>query len=367
MPSDEIEDIPATQEDAAPLSLSPQGAAISCAADQPIESIESNNATLYLEQQKFDFESNRIQLILAGILFAIMGFLNFAPYFHVVLHEPLVGAITRNNLIYPWTTKALTFSSAYLHRFFDIKAEGPQSGDVVLFCLSAFFVTLISLELTGLRGNRLKTTSAIWAGLLFILFPMHANPTVNYIGHVDILASTLYFACVAFFLRYQLLKENMYIIVSGLAGLLCLFVQVSAWTLLIVLTAAYFLVQPVNPNRPVDQNTSVIPASPPTSFNLRAIAFLCIWLAASILATGTSLSLDYLSISSLSVVFSAPFCLLIANLVLPAFYTCDQRKTRALAALGCAILSVMVVLWSLALKVNFNIMTRLPAAHRADS
>ncbi|MDR3615782.1 MAG: hypothetical protein P4L53_19645 [Candidatus Obscuribacterales bacterium] len=363
MPSDEIEDIQTTQEDAAPLNLSPQTAAISCAAAQPIE---ANNATLYLEQQKFDFESNRIQLILAGILFTIIGFLNFAPYFDVALHEPLVGAITRNNLIYPWTIKALTFSSKYLHHFFDIKAEGPQSGDVVLFCLSAFFVTLISLELTGLNGNRLKATSAIWAGLLFILFPMHANPTVNYIGHIDILASTLYFASVAFFLRYQLLKENMYIIISGLAGLLCLFVQASAWTLLITLAAAYFFVQPVNPNRPIKENTNVASTPPNTAFNWRAISFLFVWLAISFLATGTELNLEYLSISSLSVVFSAPFCLLIANFILPGFYTCDQRKTRALAALGCAILSVMVVLWSLALKVNFNIMTRLPAAHRAD-
>jgi hypothetical protein len=363
MPSEENNDTKTGKEDEDQLSLSPEPAADSTASAQ---SIESNEATLYLEQQKFDFESNRIQLILASILFTVMGFLNYAPYFDVALHEPLIGAITRNNLIYPWTIKALTFAGKYCHHFFDITAEGPQSGDVVLFCLSAFFVTLISLELTGLTGNRLKTTPSIWAGLLFVLFPMHANPTVNYIGHIDILASTLYLASVAFFLRYQLLKENMYIIISGLSGLLSMGVQTSAWTLFVVLMAAYFLVRPVNPNRPMDQNTQVIQAPPSSTFHWRTIFFLCIWLAVSVWATGTSLSADYLSISSLSVVFSAPFCIFIANIILPSFYTCDQRKTRAFAALGCAILSVMVVLWSLALKVNFDIMTRLPAAHRAD-
>jgi hypothetical protein len=367
LPSDEIEDIPPAKEDVASLNLSQEPAAISCAPDQPIASNQSNNATLYLEQQKFDFESNRIQLILGAILLTVMGFLNYAPYFAVAMHEPLIGAITRNNLIYPWTLKALTFTSKYWHHFFDIKAEGPQAGDVVLFCLSAFFVTLVSLELTGRTGNRLKATPAIWAGLLFVLFPMHANPTVNYIGHIDILASTLYFASVAFFLRYQLLQEKMYLIISGITGVLCLCAQTSAWTLFVVLLTAYFLVRPVNPNRPVDQSTSRVPAAPSTAFNWRAISFLCVWMAVAILATGTSLSLEYLSISSLSVVFSAPFCILLANIILPGFYTCDQRKTRALAALGCAILSVMVVLWSLALKTNFSIMTRLPAAHRADN
>jgi hypothetical protein len=334
------------------------------AAEQPIE---LEPATLYLEQQKFDFESNRIQLILAGILYGVIGFLNYSPYFDLVMHEPLIGAITRNNLIYPWTIKLLTVTSKYWHHFFDIRAEGPQVGDVILFCLSAFFVALISCELTGLKGNRLKTTSAIWSGLLFIVFPMHANPTVNYIGHIDILASTFYFASVAFFLRYQLLKEKMYAIISALAGLLCLSIQASVWTLIIVLIAAYFLVRPVNPSRPLRQNGEALSTSYPSTFNRRAVLFLGIWLVVSVLATGTSLSLEYLSISSLSVVFSAPFCLLIANIILPGFYTCDQRKTRALAALGCAILSVMVVVWSLALKVNFDIMTRLPAAHRADN
>jgi len=183
---------------------------------------------------------------------------------------------------------------------------------------------------------------------------MHANPTVNYIGHIDILASTLYFASVAFFLRYQLLQEKN--VPHHLWYYRCsLFVRANLCLDSLCRPVNCLLsCPPVNPNRPVDQSTSRVPAAPSTAFNWRAISFLCVWMAVAILATGTSLSLEYLSISSLSVVFSAPFCILLANIILPGFYTCDQRKTRALAALGCAILSVMVVLWSLALKNQFQ-------------
>lgn len=330
------------------------------------ESGESNEATLYLEQQKFDFESNRIQLILAAIIFTIIGFLNYAPYFDVALHEPLIGAITRNNLIYPWTIKALTTAGQYSHHIFNINSDGPLPGDALLYCISAFLVTITSLELTGLNGNRLKALPAIWAGLLFILFPMHANPTVNYIGHIDILGSTFYLGSIAYFTRYQLLREKMYLIIAGLSALLSMLIQTSSWTLFIVLCAAYFLIRPVDPNRPVPAVAAVPVKQPTSTFNWRVLIFLFIWMAVTILATGTSLSMDYLSISSLSVVFSAPFCIILANVILPGFYVCDQKKTRALAALGCAILSGMVILWSFALKVNFDIMTRLPAAHRAN-
>ena len=341
MPSDENNDAAAAKEDAA------------------------GDATLYLEQQKFDFESNRIQLILAAILFLIMGFLNYAPYLNLAMHEPLVGAITRNNLIYPWTIKAFSFLSAHAHSFYDVNAQGPQFGDVILFCLSAFFVTLISLELTGLNGNRLKTTAGIWAGLLFVLFPIHANETINYVGHVDIVASTFYLASIAFFLRYQLLKENMYIVIAGFTGLICIFMQASNWTLLVVLLFAYLLVRPLNPNRPAAPGTDAVAKTKPANLAWRPILFLLVWGGLSFLATGTSLYLEYLSISSLTVVFSAPFCILLANFLLPGFYTANHRRTRAAAAIGCAILSGMIILWSLALKINFDIMTRLPAGHYA--
>ena len=328
----------------------------------------ADGATLYLEQQKFDFESIRIQMILAAILFLSIALINYSPYFSTALHPPLVGAVTHSSMIYPWTIELFAIKRGLWHSIFHTANAGPQIIDVFFISTAAFLITLINLELTGLTGNRLKATPGIWAGLLFVVFPLHINLMMNFAGRADIFASTMYLASVAFFLRFQLLKERMYAIISAITGVLCLVTQLSVWSLPVVLIAAYFLVRPVDPNQP--RTSAVIGASesgPSKSlfqnFNWRVIAFLLIWLGISFFASGIGVNLDYLNLNSLSLVPSAPFCILLANFLLFSFSVNKRQTTRAFAALGCAMLSAMVILWSIALKTNFSIMTAFPAAH----
>ncbi len=59
-------------------------------------------------------------------------------------------------------------------------AQLSTSGNVLIaFCLyfgSCLLTALITLEITGRFGNRLGTASALWAGLLFCVFPWQAQP-----------------------------------------------------------------------------------------------------------------------------------------------------------------------------------------------
>jgi hypothetical protein len=80
-------------------------------------------------------------------------------------------------------------------------------------------LALITLEVTGRFGNRLKASAACWAALLFSAYPLHyavATPVVDY---DDMLITLLKGIAVFTLLRFLLLREIKYAIVTVLAAI----------------------------------------------------------------------------------------------------------------------------------------------------
>jgi hypothetical protein len=105
---------------------------------------------------------------------------------------------------------------------YNIKPWGYHLSNLLLYALTAVGVSLTTLELTGLTGNKNKALTAIWAGLLFSVYPLHAESVAWIIGRVDLLATFFYVVALFTYLRYRLIHEKIYLFSSLIAFLLAL-------------------------------------------------------------------------------------------------------------------------------------------------
>lgn len=84
-------------------------------------------------------------------------------------------------------------------------------GTTLLMWGCALLVGLITLELTGEAGNRLGAAPAIWAGLLFLAYPLHCGPLLWTRGGWAVMLSTFLMLAASYtFRRFCLLKESGY-------------------------------------------------------------------------------------------------------------------------------------------------------------
>lgn len=139
---------------------------------------------------------------------------------------------------------SLSMLSDYL--LFNANAFGYHLTNLVLLAVCSSFTALISLELTGSHGNQMKASAAVWSGLLFALYPLHVESVAWIIGRVDLICTAFYLISLFAFMRYRLLRERFYLVVSLGAFLLSLASKEMAVTLPVVL-ALYCLFIP-NPS-----------------------------------------------------------------------------------------------------------------------
>ena len=87
---------------------------------------------------------------------------------------------------------------------FHLNSWGYHLTNLILYALCAILISLTTLEATGRMGNRAGALPAIWAGLLFCVYPLHAESVSWIIGRVDIIATLFYIGSLFLFLRYRL-------------------------------------------------------------------------------------------------------------------------------------------------------------------
>ncbi len=230
---------------------------------------ESTNAPVAkttLEYRAIVWFSQKVQVIIAAILMAIVigvcfgssltiGFL-LDDFLHLeysmrALHNewaPLLG-----NLFGNWGDSDLMRSYrpiASLSIFIDALVGGRTDAwryhltNLILYFVCCCLVSLVTLELTGRRGNRLSGAAALWAGLLFAVYPLHPESVAWIIGRVDVLCGAFYLASVFLFLRFQLIREKSILVLSLISFLLALLSKEMAVTVPVVITMAAFLLKP---------------------------------------------------------------------------------------------------------------------------
>lgn len=315
-------------------------------------------------------------------------------------------------------------------------AIGYHISNILMFIGCCVFVSLITLEMTGKYGNRLGALPAIWAGLLFSVYPLHPEAVTWIIGRVDVQCGLFYLASVFTFLRFRLLRENAYLWVSIVCFLIALPSKEMAVTLPVVLTlvegilffgkdrldlpwkerikyigifwlllAAYAifrtlllgtmvggyggsglfailklwrvfidkssllkLVFPFNEEvtQPFSQfkilGIAYVLVAGSFLFRLisrsvywRPFLFLLLWIIVAVLPTFQIWHIHPNLVGSrLFFLSSAPFCMLIALMALPAVDALGKQKAKITTALGVAGLIILFVAWSFILRANLS-------------
>ena len=160
------------------------------------------------------------------------------------------------------------FTDAWL---FGANSVGFHWTNIILFLLCCIFTTLVSLELTGLYGNRLGAVPAIWAGFLFALYPLHPESVAWAIGRVDLLCALFYLASLWSYMRFRLLGERAYLLGALICFWLSFISKEMAVTLPLVISWAELLLYGKNS------------IARPQTFRQRGFFVLSFWLVLGVL------------------------------------------------------------------------------------
>lgn len=212
---------------------------------------------------RLDFVSCKTQFCIGVVLIFVAAFTTFASTFGIgflgddFLHLEYVSTAFRgnwmpflNNFTGNWANsdvmksyRPLTSLSLFLdYAIWGLNPVGFHLTNILLTIGCAVFTSLVALELTGQRGNRLGATAAVWSGLLFCVYPLHAESVAWVIGRVDLLCTLFYLASLFCYLRFRLLREAPYRTASYLCFLAALCSKEVAVTLPVVILLAELLI-----------------------------------------------------------------------------------------------------------------------------
>ncbi len=197
--------------------------------------VEQPKSQLTLEKATLDLRTTQVQMIVGIVLAVVACFVAYAPTLNVgfllddFLHLDYVARAAHgdwgdfvHNFYGNWAgsdimkcyrpISSTSFFVDYL--IWGANAFGFHLTNIILLSLCTLFVGLITLEMTGPYGNRIGAVAAIWAGLLFAVYPLHPEATAWAIGRVDLLCGVFYFASVFCYMRFRLLHEKGYFFAS---------------------------------------------------------------------------------------------------------------------------------------------------------
>lgn len=222
---------------------------------------------IVLEPAVFSFETVKMQMIAVVVILFAVSIANYWPSTRIgfllddFLHVDYVARATHGdahdllaNLYSNWGGSDLMKSYrplVSLSIFVDyllagVHAAGYHATNILLLFACSLFVSLITLELCGKFSARVGAAPALWAGLLFCVYPLHAESVCWIIGRVDLLCTLFYLVTVFCLLRYQALKEKYLLWFAGAAFLLSLIskemavtLPVTATLMLLCIPAAY--------------------------------------------------------------------------------------------------------------------------------
>lgn len=234
---------------------------------------------LTLKPAGIDLLSPKIQLVLAAIAALSICLYTWAPALNI-------GFLLDDYLHVDYISRALHGDwHDFLHNFYGNWANSPVMKsyrplvsvslflDFLIWGANAFgfhlvnlgllwgcslLTGLIALELSGLRGNRLGASAAIWSTLLFAIYPLHLEAAAWIIGRVDLLCTLFYLLSVFAYLRFRLIKEKMFFHLSLISFVVAMLSKEMAVTLPAVITAAELLLYPFWEEKPAPEFVSSI-------------------------------------------------------------------------------------------------------------
>lgn len=214
---------------------------------------------LTLKPARLDFVSNHTQTVFAGVISLFVVLIAWAPSLQCgfllddFLHLNYVSRAFHgdwgdflSNFYSNWagsdimkSFRPLVSLSIFIDfMFWQGNAWGYHLTNLLLLATCSFLTGLITLELTGIMGNRLRAVASVWAALLFAIYPLQAESTSWIIGRVDLLCTMFYLASVFCYLRFRLIREKKYFVFSLASFVAAILSKEMAYTLPVVITAA---------------------------------------------------------------------------------------------------------------------------------
>lgn len=219
-----------------------------------------------LERAYIDLSSTKVQMVLGAVLIFLSCLLAYRKTFAVgfllddFLHINYIAAVFQGhpegflaNFTSNWGDSdlmksyrpiiSLTLFIDYL--CYHTRAAGYHLTNFFFFYADCILTSLITLELTGRLKSRLAAIAALWAGLLFSVYPLHGESVAWIIGRVDTVATFFYLGSVELFLRARLTGSQKYDRLSLASFLLALAGKEIAVSLPLVIFLAAFLPQSI--------------------------------------------------------------------------------------------------------------------------
>ena len=221
---------------------------------------------LTLKPVRIEWLSPKIQMLLAGIIGFLVCIFSYADALQAgfllddYLHLDYLSRAAHgdwhdflHNFYGNWANSPVMQSFrplVSLDLFLDYLAFGKNPWgyhlvNLLLLWACTIPLGLISLELSGLRGNRLSGVAALWAVLLFSVYPLHLEAAAWIIGRVDLLCAFFYLTSVFCYLRFRLVREKYLFYLALVSFAAAFFSKEMAVTLPAVITAAEFLLFPL--------------------------------------------------------------------------------------------------------------------------
>lgn len=221
-------------------------------------------AELTLKPARLDFLSTQTQMVFASIIALLVilaswaGTLDCGFLLDDFLHIDYVSRALSgdwhdllSNFYSNWAGSDIMKSYrplVSLSLFIDYLIWGANSWgfhltNILMLIVCSIFSGLITLELTGLNGNRMRAIAAIWVALLFAIYPLHAESTAWIIGRVDLLCTMFYLISIFCYLRFRLLREKQYFLLSLIAFVASVFSKEPGVTVPVVITSAELLLR----------------------------------------------------------------------------------------------------------------------------
>jgi len=179
-----------------------------------------------LEKEYFELSSAKIQFLWMTFILFVVCLINYLPTLRCGLAQSdfqRVGIVIQathgqwhdflqslqfldlGNLYKPVGSASLLLDRVIWHSNY----AGFHFTNILILFACACFIMLITLEITGTWGNRSRS-AALWAGLLFAVYPLHAQAVTSLSCRDDLLTGLFFLLSLFCFLRFRLLRERLY-------------------------------------------------------------------------------------------------------------------------------------------------------------
>jgi hypothetical protein len=193
-----------------------------------------------LERARVDFSSTKTQMLLGALIMCVSCLIAYGQTVLVTfLGQDLTYIQAIADTVHGSFDQVLANPTSILlidYLLYHTNTLGFHVSNILLTASCAIVVGLITLELTGRLGNRNGALSAIWAGMLFSVYPLHAQSVAIVSGRIELSASLFYLLSVFLFLRYRLIEEKQYFPLSLISGALALLLSAQSLSLPLVIT-----------------------------------------------------------------------------------------------------------------------------------